>query len=207
MSLGSSNSNLGYGSLDPYGGTLNFVNKYSSNNPANFSSNEIPGLPGLSGAKNNIDAAAGIVPDICLFKGGAKKFKNKIKNKIKNITKKYKKMNRRSKVARSIKQRLRHFASRHNNRSIGRTIGRTFAGSKHSNSKKVNKHSRRRQRGGYSQYQNNLPNTPSFSVGGVLSSSQLGLANPPPINVLPNCTNCIDNFNKYTMSGSPSQGH
>jgi hypothetical protein len=67
--------------------------------------------------------------------------------------------------------------------------------------------SRRRQRGGYSQYQNNLPMTPTYSVGGVLSASQLGLANPPPIHVLPNCTECRDNYNHFDNSSFPSQGH
>ena len=48
------------------------------NYSGSFSSNEIPGLPGLAGSKNNIDAAAGVVPGICLFKGGSKKLKRKI---------------------------------------------------------------------------------------------------------------------------------
>ena len=62
----SSNSNLGYGNTTPYN-MSSLVNGTSSNNPANFSSNEIPGLPGLAGAKSNVDAAAGIVPGICNF--------------------------------------------------------------------------------------------------------------------------------------------
>ena len=95
---GSSASNLGYGNIQPYSNST-FINGTSSNNPANFSSNEVPGLPGLSGAKSNIDAAAGKVPGICLFKGGAKK----IKTKIKNITKMYKKMKPGSKKMRSLK--------------------------------------------------------------------------------------------------------
>ena len=209
MSLGSGNSNFGYGNLNPYGGNVNpsFVNKWSSNNPANFSSNEVPGLPGLAGAKNNIDAAAGIVPGIGIFKGGAKHFKRKIKN----ITKRYKRkmgMKGGKKYLRSIKSRIKaKYASRSRGRSMsrGRTMGRARmtarAGSRH-------RHRRtHRQRGGYSQYQNNLPMTPTYSVGGVFSASQLGLANPPPIHVLPNCTNCVDNFNAYTQKGAPSQGH
>ena len=85
MSAGSAASNLGYGNTTPYN-MSSLVNGTSSNNPANFSSNEIPGLPGLAGAKSNVDAAAGIVPGICNFKGGAKR----LKRKIKNITKRYK---------------------------------------------------------------------------------------------------------------------
>jgi hypothetical protein len=207
MSLGSGNSNFGYGNLNPYGSNVNpaFVNKWSSNNPANFSSNEVPGLPGLAGAKNNIDAAAGIVPGIGIFKGGAKHFKRKIKN----ITKRYKRkmgMKGGKKYLRSIKSRIKaKYASRSRGRSMsrGRTMGRARM------SARAGSRSRRRhrQRGGYSQYQNNLPMTPTYSVGGVLPASQLGLANPPPIQVLSNCTNCVDNLNHYTGKGFPSPGH
>jgi hypothetical protein len=209
MSQGSNNSNFGYGNLNPYGSNVNpgFVNKDSSNFAGGFSSNEVPGLPGLAGAKNNIDAAAGIVPGIGIFKGGAKHFKRKIKN----ITKRYnRKMGIKGgkKYLRSIKSRIKaKYGSRGRGRSMsrGRTMGRSRmsarAGSRHRHGKT------HRQRGGYSQYQNNLPMTPTYSVGGVLPASQLGLANPPPIQVLPNCTNCVDNFNAYTQKGAPSQGH
>ena len=208
MSLGSNNSNFGYGNLNPYGSNVNpsFVNKWSSNNPANFSSNEVPGLPGLAGAKNNIDAAAGIVPGIGIFKGGAKHFKRKIKN----ITKRYKRkmgMKGGKKHLRSIKSRIKaKYGSR--SRGRGRTMGRSRmsarAGSRRSRSRS---HNRRRQRGGYSQYYNNYPNTPTFSVGGVIPASQLALANPPPIKVLPNCTNCLDNANHFTGRGFSSPGN
>jgi hypothetical protein len=199
MSQGSENSNFGYGNLNPYGGNVNsaFVNKWSSNNPANFGSNEVPGLPGLAGAKNNIDAAAGIVPGICIFKGGAKHFKRKIKN----ITKSYKRkmgMNGGKKHLRSIKTRIK---AKYGSRGRGRTMRRSRM------SARRRAGSRRRQRGGYSQYQNNLPMTPTYSVGGILPASQLGLANPPPIQVLPNCTNCVDNYNHFTGKGFPSPGH
>jgi hypothetical protein len=60
---------------------------------------------------------------------------------------------------------------------------------------------------GYGQYQNNLPMTPTYSVGGVLDAKELGLANPPPISVLSNCTNCVDNYNHYTGQGFASRGH
>ena len=215
MSLGSNNSNFGYGNLNPYGSNVNsmFVNKWSSNNPANFGSNEIPGLPGLAGAKNNVDAAAGVVPGICLFKGGAKH----LKRKIKNITKKYKRsmgMKGGKKHLRSIKSKIKaKYASASRGRSRSRGRGRSAsrmaarAGSRRRHSHKCSSMCRHRQRGGYSQYQNNLPMTPSYSVGGILPSSQLGLANPPPIQVLPNCTNCVDNYNHFTGKGFPSPGH
>jgi len=206
MSLGSGNSNFGYGNLNPYGSNVNpaFVNKDSSSFAGGFSSNEIPGLPGLAGAKNNIDAAAGIVPGIGLFKGGVFKGGAKhFKRKIKNITKRYKRkmgMKGGKKHLRSIKSRIKaKYASRSRGRTMSRSRMSARAGSRRRRS--------RRQRGGYSQYQNNLPMTPTYSVGGVLQASQLGLANPPPIQVLPNCTNCLDNANHFTGKGFASPGH
>ena len=82
MSAGSDASNIGYGNNYPFSNiNKNYVNVDSNNNPLGFGSNQIPGLPGLAGAKSNIDAAKGYVPGICLFKGGVSKFKKKI-NKI-----------------------------------------------------------------------------------------------------------------------------
>jgi hypothetical protein len=204
---GSGASNLGYGNVAPLSNINGaYANVDSSNWPGTFGSNEIPGLPGLAGAKSNIDAAAGNVPGICLFKGGAKK----LKRKIKNITKHYKKMKAGSRKIKSLKQRIKsRMASRSmsrnrsmaGGRSRSRSLARSMAGGRRT------KHRRHRQRGGYSQYQNNMPMTPSYSVGGVLPASQLGLANPPPIQVLPNSTNCIDNYNHFTGKGFPSRGH
>ena len=77
MSAGSDASNLGYGNMSPYNNSP-YVNGTNSSYSGSFSSNEIPGLPGLAGAKINVDAAAGKVPGICLFKGGAKRLKTKI---------------------------------------------------------------------------------------------------------------------------------
>lgn len=193
MSVGSGASNLGYGNIAPLSNVNgNYVNIDNSQYAGNFSSNQIPGtppgpLPGLAGAKINIDAAAGKVPGICM-NGGAKN----LKRKIKNITKHYKRMKAGSRKIRSIKRRLR------------KTISRKMAGGK-----KSRRHSRRRhQRGGYSQYQNNLPMTPTYQVAGInLPASQLALANPPPITTLGNCVNCVDNYNHYTNMGFPSKGH
>ena len=194
---GSGASNLGYGNINPYN-TSPYVNGTSSNYSGSFSSNEIPGtppgpLPGLAGAKSNVDAAAGRVPGICM-NGGAKK----LKRKIKNITKQYKRMKAGSKKIRTLKHRLRHRAS-------SRSLARQLAGRRRSR-----RHSRRhrKQRGGYAQYQNNMPMTPTYQVAGVnLPASQLALANPPPITRLSNCVNCVDNFDKYSMTGFPSKGH
>jgi hypothetical protein len=192
MSAGSGASNLGYSNVSPYNNS-SFVNGMSSNNPANFGSNEVSGTPpgifgsGLAGAKSNIDAAAGKVPGICLFKGGAKT----LKRKIKNITKRYKKMKAGSRKMKSLKSRLR-------SRSMARGRSRAMAGGR----RRRRSH---RQRGGYSQYQNNQPFSLSYSLGGNLSPTESALANPTPIYKVTN--NAVDNLNAYTMKGFPSRGH
>lgn len=197
MSAGSGASNLGYGNIVPNNNINSlYVNKDSSNWPGSFGSNQIPGtppgpLPGLAGAKSNVDAAAGIDPGICLFKGGAKK----LKRKIKNITKQYKRMKAGSRKIRSMRRRLR-------SRAVSRQARKSVSGGR--------RHSRRhrKQRGGYSQYQNNLPMTPTYQVAGInLPYEQLGMANPPPVTTLNNCVNCVDNFSKFSMTGFPSKGH
>lgn len=196
---GSGASNLGYSNIAPLSNINgSYVNVDNSQYAGRFSSNEIPGtppgpLPGLAGAKSNVDAAAGRVPGICM-KGGAKK----LKRKIKNITKQYKRMKAGSKKIRTLKNRLR-------SRAASRSLARQLAGRRRSR-----RHSRRhrKQRGGYAQYQNNMPMTPTYQVAGInLPSSQLALANPPPITALNNCVNCVDNYNHYTNMGFPSKGH
>ena len=177
----SSNSNLGYGNTTPYN-MSSLVNGTSSNNPANFSSNEIPGLPGLAGAKSNVDAAAGIVPGICNFKGGAKK----LKTKIKNITKRYK-MKGGKKSRRLLKSKVRSRFCRSRKCRKSRKNRKTY-----------------RMKGGYSQYQNNQPFNIGYSVGGVLAANESALANPGPIKAY---NDVVDNYNHYTNTGFPSAGH
>lgn len=212
MSAGSDASNGGYGNIPP-NSNINgsYVNTTNSNYAGGFGSNEIPGtlgLPGLSGAKWNVDAAASYVPGICM-KGGAKH----LKRKIKNISRKYKMKSGKSSKKRvtSLKKRIKgRFARSHAAAAIGgrkyssarRAVAATIGGKR-----RHGKTHRRRQHGGYAQYQNNLPMTPTYSVGGILSAANLGLANPPPIQVLPNCTNCVDNYNHFTNMGFPSRGH
>ena len=199
MSAGSAASNLGYANITPNSNINgNFINKDNSHYPGGFGSNQIPGLPGLAGSKYNVDAAASRVPGICMSGGG----KN-LKGKIKNITKRYK-MSRKSmkrKVS-GMKRRIKASLSRAvgRARSVGLARARSVSGGRKSRR-------RRRQRGGYSHYQNNLPMTPTYSTGGILSAGNLGLANPVPYKVLPNCTNCVDNYNHFTNSGFPSRGH
>jgi len=198
MSAGSGASNIGYSNVTPYSNVnANFVNKYSSNNPASFGSNEIPGLPGLAGSKNNVDAVAGVVPGVCLFKGGARR----IKRKIKNITKTYKKMSKShksklSKKIKSLKKKLRSV-------SVKATLA--ISGGRYYRSRKNRSHRRRhRQRGGYGQYQNNEAISLSYSLGGNLSPSESMLANPPPFQVT---NTAVDNYNHFTGKGFSSAGH
>jgi hypothetical protein len=225
MSAGSGASNLGYGNSAPLSNVNGaYVNVDNSNSPAMFGSNEISGTPpgffgqGLAGAKSNVDAAAGIVPGICLFKGGAKK----LKRKIKNITKKYKKMKAGSRKIKDLKSKLRNISTIAKNRitidrnmitiarNKSRMAYRAFAGRRKPKTRRGHKGRRqgnksRRQGGGYSQYQNNQPFSMSYSVAGVqLPSSELALANPPPITAM---NNAIDNYNHYDNVGFPSRGH
>jgi hypothetical protein len=196
MSAGSSASNIGYSNIAPYS-SINgrYVNVDSSNSPATFGSNQVSGTPpgqipqGLAGTKSNVDAAAGKYPgSSILFKGGSKVFKKKIKN----ITKQYKMKSMRRKN--SLKTKIR-------NKYLSKRASRSFR-------KKTRRNFKRGQKGGYAQYQNNDPITPSYSVAGVnIPSSSLALANPPPITRLPNCVNCVDNYNHYTNTGFPSRGH
>jgi hypothetical protein len=187
MSAGSGASNLGYGNIAPLSNINGkYVNIDNSQYSARFSSNEIPGtppgpLPGLSGTKSNIDAAAGI------YRGG-------LKRKIKNITKQYKRMKAGSRKIKHMKKTIRR-------RTRSRRLARSLAGGRR-------RSYRRHHRGGYAQYQNNLPMTPSYQVAGInLTSNQLALANPPPIAKLSNCVNCVDNYNHYTNQGFPSKGN
>ena len=258
MSAGSSASNLGYGDIAPFSNSNgNFINKFSENNPAFFSSNQIPGmqgLPGLGGAKLNTDAANGIVPGLCSFKGGAKGFKRKIKN----ITKRYK-MGKSKKsfvnsftnsvtkgvksVTKGVKSGVTKGVKNLNVNSLTNTVKKSVSKGVKSVSKGVKSVSkgvtkgvtsvknlnslkgksrslalqfsggkgrktrthRRRQKGGYSQYQNNQPFNNTYSTGGNLSPSDSALASPVPIDKVFN--QAIDNYNAFTNRGFPSQGH
>ncbi len=155
--------------------------------------------------------------------GGGKK----IKNKIKNITKRYR-MNKKV-LKHRVSKMKRKIKSLAMSRSRSRAIARSIAGGKRTKRRGGNPFALARvgnyfynkskkqpeqmsdanmgQTGGYSQYQNNYPSTPTYSTGGVLSAQNLGLANPVPYKLLPNDTNNIDNYNHFTMKGFPSRGH
>jgi len=190
---GSGASNLGYGKVFPNSNVNpSYVNIDSSTYSGGFGSNQIPGLPGLHGDKWNVAAAAGVNP---LLKGG-------FRRKIKNITKMYKMKAKGGKsTMKSLKKKLMSLKKQmYGKMSMKKNTHKNKKSRKYHHSKKMF-------RGGYSQYQNNLPYTNTYSTGGVLSASNLGLANPVPYQALSNCTNCQDNYNHFTGTGSPSRGH
>jgi hypothetical protein len=164
---------------------------------------------------SNVQAAASYIP---CSKGGKRINRKKI-NKISRIYK----MKKSRKGTKRKNRVYSRFLSRHNKtkkggcwflgpKSESKKGGCWFPGPK-SKSKKggcwftKNKKSRSQKGGAYSQYMNNSPITPTYSVGGQsLSSSLSALANPPPYKLLSNCTNCVDNYNHFKNWGFPSKG-
>ena len=177
MSGGSSASNLGYGKIFPNSNIDGKFVNVGGTNTPIYFSSNQ--VSGAPGLSGDKNNIAAAAGKIPILKGGAWN----LKRKIKNITKKYK-MNKRS---------LKRKAS-----TLRRKIKRRFTRSR----------SRRyRQKGGYSQYQNNLPLTPSYSTGGNLSPTMSSLANPVPYKVLSAGGNCTDNYNHFTGKGFASKGH
>ena len=142
---------------------------------------------------NKGEAANSYIP--CSLKGG------KIhKNKIKNITNMYKMRGSKKHHLNKIKRKIMKSFSNKTNKKTKR--------SKPTKSRRTRSRKQRlfRQGGGYAQYQNNLPLTQTYSLGGKLDPSMSALANPPPQHVLSNCTNCVDNYSYFTNKGFPSRG-
>jgi hypothetical protein len=159
------------------------VNIDSSTYPGSaFSNTKPPSLTNpnvMPEPRNNLQAAAAYIP---CSKGGKPRRK-----KINNISNMYKMKGSRKTIrrhVRKIKSRVR---------------------SKYSRSRHTRK-AGRKMKGGYSQYQNNMPQTQVYSTGGVVSPALSALANPVPHKVLNNCVNCVDNYNHYKNSGFPSKG-
>lgn len=188
---------IGYGNLTPNSNVNpNFVNIGSTNNPSNFGSNEIPGqngLPGLSGAKWNVDAAASKVPGICMS-GGARK----IKRKIKNITYNYKMKGGKRTLKRRVRIMKSKIRSKYSKKRHGRTCHCKMC------NRKSRRHTRRMMRGGYSQFMNNMPSTASMSMPIALKPSESALASPTPFAVQ---NTCQDNYSHYSGKSFSSPGH
>ena len=168
---------LGYGNQTP-GSNINgdYVNTDSSSYAGGFGSNEIP---------------------TSCMRGG-----KKLKRKIKNITKQYKKMKGGLKKTKS--QIMKQLSK---NRMLSKSIA--IAGGRRRMTRRMSRRSSRRnkrvsrhQRGGmYQQYGSNVPNTPTYSTGGVLSAGSSALANPVPYKVTSENVNCVDNYNHFTGKG------
>ena len=146
---------------------------------------------------NNIMAAKGLI-------GGSKKRKISRK-RINNISNMYKMKGSRKSVSRRVRQIKSRLRSKYGLKRSRKNHSRRHHGK--SRGKYV-------MRGGYSQYMNNVPNTPSYSTGGPLSPLLSALANPVPFKLLPN-VNGIDNLNHNALnsfgnsgsgSGFPSRG-
>lgn len=152
---------------------------------------------------NKVQAANSYIPCESSQCGGKRKGKTINKKKIKNISNKYRMKGIGkgiSKRVNSLKNKLMKMISKKRSK---RTKTKTRRGAR---TKKGTKTRRYRMSGGYSQYQNNMPMTQTYSLGGELSPQMSALASPPPYQVLSNCTNCVDNYSHYTNKGFPSRG-
>jgi hypothetical protein len=195
---GSGASILGYGNIIPNSNiNATLVNVDSSSYASGLSSNEIPQST-LFAAKNNVDAANAFIPS---FKGG----KKSLKRKIKNIVKMYK-MSKKSK--KTLKHKISKMIKKSKTKAKGK-VNRTLAKRRNERRRRTRRRTQKHGalfRGGYSQYQNNQPLTPSYSLGGNLEPSLSGLANPPPVTVLSGCANCTDNYNHFLGTSFQSRG-
>ena len=103
----------------------------------------------------------------------------RIKTKIKNIYRMYKmKTSKRKRNARKSKMMKKYSISRRRNTKT------------HTTRRRIRKH-----RGGYSQYQSNMPFTANYSTGGIINSTDSALATPVPYVA---SSSCFDNYNHYT---------
>ena len=170
-----------------------FVNKWNSNSPAQFGSTETSRQFGKSGISNNAEAAA--ASTMKGFKGwfgmkGGSRKRSRKNNKNNNISYKYKKMGNRNKTGGNCGCGIKMGGSRRRKTRRGKVSRRGRA------SRKM------MQRGGaYHQYGSQIPNTPSYSVGGMLAAKNSALANPAPIEKHSALGNCTDNYNHNTNKG------
>lgn len=151
-----------------------YVNVTGSTYSGNFgSTSALNNQYGMHGISSNVAAANA-------SKGGSRR--NKISRHIKRFNKS------RKTLFRNMKRKMTKMFSLHKH-------------NKSNKHKMRNNHHSRKQRGGYHQFNSNVPNTPSFSTGGHISPSMSALANPVPFKQISNCTNCVDNYNHNTNKG------
>jgi hypothetical protein len=134
---------------------------------------------------NNIMAAKGLV--------GGKKYRKISRKNINNISLMYKMKGSRKSITRRIRRLKSRLRSKYGIKRSRKNHSRRHRGNKS-----------RVMRGGYSQYMNNVPYTPSYSTGGSLSPSLSALANPAPYHLLPN--QAIDNLNHNALNSFGNSG-
>jgi len=167
-----------------------YVNKFNTNWPGIFSNKASGKEFGLPEPINKDQAAIPYIKGMGMGmgmkwggRGGGRRSK---RNKKYNI-RKYKMKRTRGRRTGGAHFHSAALARGGKRRTRGRTRGRSRT---------------RRQTGGtYNQWQGGIPNTPTFSTGGVISAKNLGLANPVPYQKMSNCTNCVDNYNHNTNKG------
>lgn len=99
-------------------------------------------------------------------------------------------------------RKIKHIKSSIQRRFISRKRASSLAGGRRRRTRSLRK---RVQKAGYAQYQNNMPISSAYQVAGInLQPNLSALANPAPITKLPTWP---DNYDRYTNTGSPSQGH
>ena len=126
---------------------------------------------------SNIQGAASYIP----CQAGGRKINRR---KINKISRKYKMKGSRKRISRRVRRMKSRVRSRYNRKSR-RTRSRG-------------------QKGGYAQYQNNMPVSSTYSLGGQLAPGLSALASPPPYQKI-GCD--PDNYNHFSGAGFPSRGH
>jgi hypothetical protein len=125
---------------------------------------------------SNVQGAASYIP----CQSGGRKINRR---KINKISRKYKMKGSRKRISRRVRRMKSRVRTRYN--------------------RKGRRSRSRGQKGGYAQYQNNMPVSSNFSTGGPLAPGLSALASPPPYQKI-GCD--PDNYNHFTGTGFPSKG-
>ncbi len=108
------------------------------------------------------------------------------------------------KRSKSMRKRLRsRYSSKTKSKSRNYKGGYTYK-SKSSRKSSGKKRQSGGQSGGYAQYGSNMPYPSSYSLGGTLAPTLVGMATPPPF--VANAAE-VDNYNRFTNGGFSSPGN
>jgi hypothetical protein len=176
--------------------------------PSNYSNNaDAANASILSGGSKSVSIRKKIKNIVTKYRKNAKKIRKQTKKRLLSFYKKsgknIRKLTSSSKSRKNTRRNSRkHKGGASDTASIGNVLEMNPYGPSTLPPSNATGGKHKRQKGGsYHQYQSNVPVTPGYSTGGILSSNELGLANPVPFTRLPNCTNCVDNQNLVTKSG------